>query len=411
MGLVLAPRLKYINCSIGNGNKMSFLKNTLKFFDECYIAYAERFAPYFVYSACCHMFNLANQKREFWFMQGKLAQARLHLYMVAPPGFTKTAMLQRFLVGPNSIVGCTADLGENSIECGFEGSQTEAGFVGTFKAVQGGGHEVVYGAAHEHRNGIMGIDEFSALANMMKVEHSMNLDNAMLLALDSGWCIKRLAPGKIEYMTNVTLQTGSQPGRFNLASGLGRRLNFLKFIPTFEEMQVIKETMRKGKNARPNYSILSQIKSDVEKIQMDLQNVEKITVDKSFYQLMDDLRVPHMEEILYERMAIGFYLAYYNGCDKTLEVHINSELKRDIKRAVEWRRDIKKGAETDQIFQVCKELDGCAISEVKQRLTDFGIEYKKSQYLIEELHKQGRIEIVIEKNSKGRPAQIVIAKY
>jgi len=676
------------------------------------------------------MFNLANQFREFHFIQGKLAQDRLHVYMIAPPGYTKSMLLQRFVQGPNSVLGCTGSLGEiyhgnqvGSVKCGWEGSTTEAGFIGSYKAAQGGGHEQVLGAAHEHKYGVMGIDEFSALSNMMKMEHSMNLDNAMLLALDSGWCIKRLAAGKIEYLTQLTLMTGcfvpetpvvikrnelinvipicdtlvgdkiwdnsewvkvehvipqqfngnikyigsrtsvfastpqhmifdeqgnersvkdinvddylqvshpklersvdsevgtafvqgfycaegwrhqdwkgkpgrsfhltntkiehiekvmcyygeekfcdihwydgtkcydvaiksvyaedflcchsssnvkivpvsilngskkvqnafvrgfllgdgnnfwrkgsfeqatkrgalttgirlmlpywkkcgsipsisinkygtrsictemrpvyytkkpynqvvktlnrpyngtvydlktasrrysvgignlttvhnSQPGRFNLTSGLGRRLFFLYFIPTAEEMDLIKRYMRKGRNKRPNYSRLKDISNDIKKIQEDLMNIKKVTVNNSFYKLMDNLRVPHMEEILYERMAIGHQLAYYNGTDAILDVDMCGTLEEDIIRAVDWRTEIKKGAETSQVFQVCKELNNHCISEVKERLTNFGVEYQKSQILIEQLVRQGRIITpTVKAKGAGKAAQIVIVKY
>jgi len=382
---------------------VAFFSSALQYLKECKIALAERFAPFLIASTGCHILNLENQKREFYFERGRVANLRLHVFFCAPPGWTKTTMLQSFLDGPYSILG-----GCPQIETGLEGSMTEAGFVGTIKVVNGEPVEQ-YGAAYEHRDAIVGIDEFAALTNAMKMEHSVNLDNAMCTGLDSGFMIKRLALGKLQYLTNLTLWTGSQPARFDLTSGLGRRFIFIWFIPTPEEAKMVKETRRKGRNVLPLVTTVHKIRNDVIRMTEDAKMVKRIEFDSSIYRTLDRLNVPHFEEQLYERLALGYTLA--SGIsDKTLTVQMDTKLEKLFKLSSQWRLEIKKGAEVSQVFEIVKQMDMCSLTDVKNRLTDFGLTYSKSSTLLDVLRRQGRIEFVQEtkKRGKGRPTTVVM---
>ena len=381
----------------------NFYSNSLRYLDQCKVAFASRFAPPFICSIGSHVLNIENRKREFFTEHGRIGNLRVHVFFCAPPGHMKTLMLQKFLDGPTSIAGGVEDL-----QTDFEGAMTEAGFTGTIKVVNG---EPVkqYGAAYDHREGLIGIDEFAALTNSMKQEHSINLDSAMLTALDSGFVVKRLALGKIQYITDMTLMTGSQPARFNLTSGLGRRFVFLYFIPTREESAVIKESRRLAKTSFPSATTLYNLKANLHKIIETARTVQKISFDKSIYDKLDRLNVPHYEEMLFERVAVGYTVAIQNGGDSNLQVTMDPELGNIFGKMYQWRLEIKKGAETTEVFQVVREMDLCTISQVKNRLTDFGLEYSKSTELLETLRRQGRITFIKEKVGPhgGRPATVI----
>lgn len=91
--------------------------------------------------------------------------------MLAPPGFSKTFWLEQFLRGIQAI------LKGSSIDIGFEGAMTEAGFVGTTKFVDGE-RRIIRGCAKVFCDAIVGIEEFSALTEMMKAQYSKQLDNS-----------------------------------------------------------------------------------------------------------------------------------------------------------------------------------------------------------------------------------------
>ena len=381
---------------------MTLYSNVLEYFKECKIAFADRFVPYYTISACNHLMNLENQKREFALDGGRVINLRLHVFFVAPPGFMKTLLLSKLLDGPFSVFG------SSGIGTGFEGAMTEAGYVGTIKAVDGQPIPV-YGAAHEHQENILGIDEFSSLTNSMRMEHSVNLDTAMLTSLDSGYLIKRLAMGKLRYVTQLTLWTGSQPSRFDLSSGLGRRLIFLYFIPSREEEDTIRLARRSGKNVNAPMERLTMIRKDVEDVKTKIRGVKKIIYDRSIYEMIDKLRIPHYEEELFERMALGYTVAN-KDFGETIVVSVDNELIKIVNQAHMWRNEIKRGSEYSQAMTVLREMTNCPLTEVKQRLTNLGWTWDKSTEVINNLQRQKLIEIITEKASErgGRPKQIVI---
>lgn len=381
----------------------TFYHNSLEYLRQCKVAFAERFAPPFISAIGAHLLNLENRKREFYLEHGRLSNLRTHVFFCAPPGYMKTLMLQKFLDGPTSIAG-TCD----QVKVGFEGSMTEAGFTGTIKVVNGEPVKV-HGAAWDHRESILGIDEFAALTNSMKQEHSINLDSAMLTALDSGYCIKRLAMGKIQYITDMTLLTGSQPARFNLTSGLGRRFIFLYFIPTREESYEIKMSRRLAKKSFPSSTVLYNIRKNLQKSVEIVPQIKKLIFDDKIYKKLDKMKIPHFEEMLFERIAAGHTIAMQNGGDSKLHIEVDYELGQLFNKAQRWRIEIKKGAETEEVFSVVREMDMCTITQIKNRLTDFGLQYEQATALLDKLKRMGRIMYIMEKAAPkgGRPATVV----
>ena len=381
---------------------MTLYKNVLDYFDDCKIAFADRFVPYYTISACNHLANLENQHREFALDGGRVINLRLHVFFVAPPGFSKSLLLNKMLDGPFSVFGST------EIPTATEGAMTEAGYVGTIKGIDGQ-PVPIYGAAHEHQESILGIDEFASLSNSMKMEHSINLDTAMLTSLDSGYLIKRLAMGKLRYVTQLTLWSGSQPSRFDLSSGLGRRLMFLYFIPTREEEDIIRHARREGKNVNAPMGRLSDIRDDVKEIRTRLAGVKKIIYKESIYDMIDKLQIPHYEEELFERLSLGYTIANIKFKD-TIVVSMDGELRRLINQAHEWRNQIKRGSEYSQAMVVLREMTNCPLTEVKNRLTNLGWTWQKSTEVINTLVRQKLIEIITEKPGPkgGAPRQIVI---
>lgn len=373
-----------------------------EYFEQSNIALAPRFSPFFTISVCSHMVNLANQKMEFAISQNKVANLRVHLFMCAPPGHMKTVLLRSYLDGPSSICG----LGNLDVQ--FEGAMTEAGFTGTIKYIDGEPH-TVKGAAFEHREGIVGIDEFAVLSNAMKQEHSVNLDNAMLTALDSGFLIKRLALGKIQYITQMTLMTGSQPSRFSLTSGLGRRFVFVYFVPSSEDSRRIKIARRQGRNSVVREHTKQEISDTLRTIVESSMEIDDVRIDKSVYDILDVLKVPHYEEELYERLAIGYQVAKMGVCEDVIVAKMDSRLRNIFRLEHEWRSKIQEGADVAQVWTVVQEMDGCGLSEVKHRLTNIGLTWNDSGEKLNTLRRQGRIDIVrAEQEGKGRPKQIVV---
>lgn len=383
--------------------KMNLYDSVLNYFRESKVALAHYFVPFFICSACNHVINLENQRREFFFEQGRVANLRIHIFFCSPPGYMKTLLLQKMLLGGLSVFGNSA------VKTNFEGAMTEAAFTGTVRMGQNGQVATEFGAAHEHRESILGIDEFAILTNAMKMEHSINLDNVMLTALDSGYLVKRLALGKIQYLTQLTLWTGSQPARFDLTSGLGRRFLFMYFIPVKNERFEIKMARRHGKNIYPSSQTMGQMKRAISTVVDKCKGIQKIEFDEKIYTAIDKLNIPHFEEILYERLALGFCLATREKFDATFKVKMYPQLYIMFNRANEWRKDIKKGTEYSQIIKIIKDMGMCPLTDIKVELGNFGFTYKSATAALNSLHKLGLISYVKPDSvGSGRPTTLVV---
>ncbi len=171
----------------------------------------------------------------------------------------------------------------------------------------------------------------------------------------------------------------------------------------------IKLARRQGKNVNAPMGRLSDIREDVEEVKTRIAGIKKIIYDKSIYDMIDKLKIPHYEEELFERMALGYTLSNKKFGDNVV-VTTDKELRRIVLQAHEWRIQIKRGSEYSQAIAVLREMTNCPLTEVKQRLSNLGWTWQKSTEVINTLHRQKLIEIITEKSSEkgGRPRQIVI---
>ena len=361
------------------------MKSILEFLESRKICFTNEFIPFYIVSACCHLVNLANKKNQFYFEGGAIPDLRLHMFFISPPGFSKTFVLKMLLGGPTSALGGT------ELKTTYSGNITEAGFTGTIRATDEEGKPfITYGAAHDYADFIVGIEEFSALTTAMKQEHSTNLDNALLTALDSGHLVKRLAAGEIRYDTDITLFAASQPTRFDLSSGLGRRFFFVNFIPSLEEKEKLKQCRRRSKGVRGDMRMLKQIGQDVTSVMKRIDGLKSVKFTDGFMKAVDELKVPHYIEPLFERVGVGYAVAT-TDFNSILKVDITPELKKYMEIAKQWRDEISRGAEEQQIIKV---LEGGKMEELelKDSLLDFGLQYGKSEELIARLVKQRRVK-------------------
>jgi len=356
------------------------------------IGFIDMVLPFYVASACCHILNLENKKREFYYEHGQPADLRLHVFLAAPPGYMKTFVMKRFLDRRNSIFG------QSAIKTAFIGALTEAGYVGTIQNVDGDPIQSP-GAAYDFMDHVLGIDEFSCLTNMMQSDHSKNLDNALLTSLDSGYLVKRLAAGEIRYETHLTLHAGSQPARFNLSSGLGRRFIFIFFVPSLQQQKEMKAFRRQGKGAEGSPALSKKVFDNTEKLVEGVSGIREISYHDSIYNGLDEIDIPHYEEPLFEKIALGLNLAtrpitkdFVVKCDKNiLNIWENEKI---------WRNKIKSGAQEAQVMQFIIETPGIEESNLKTKLLDFGMSYAETSLSIDMLFRQRRVGVITDNTDK-----------
>jgi len=347
----------------------------LKELRERKCAHVDRYPPFYIASIGAHIFNLRNQKAPLWLEAGRIADSRLHIMFVSPPGFSKSFWLEQFMRGAQSL------LDGSTIDYVMEGAMTEAGFIGTTRSNKGTIIETP-GLAEEHSNAIIGIEEFSALSHLMQTQYSSLLDTALLNALDSGWCYKRLAAGSIKYKTNLTLWCGTQPARFDLSSGLGRRFLFLQLIPTQRDFDLIRSRRREAKGIQYNVHRMDLIKLGLRAKIRAVGDLETLEWSPRIYQLFDRLKIVHYEEALFEKLILG-YNVMSKTFDRKLRVDLDETLESMVRQEIYWRDQIRKGSEYAEVLVILRDAGGSLpLKTLRDRLVYFGLDMRQSTELV-----------------------------
>lgn len=350
----------------------------------------DKFPPFFICSIGAHYFNMLNQQGKIYTEAGMTVNTRLHIIMVAPQGQSKSFWLKQFLEHDNSIVKGTM------IQTDFELRMTEAGYIGTIRF--GDNNQIVeaQGLCREETNSIVGIEEFSDLMKSMMVQdYNIGLENELLTTLDSGMAIKRLAAGKLEYRTNLTLWTATQPARYNLTSGLGRRFLFIFNIPTEESMGILKAKRRGAGDVIVSDVDMLALKKRINQTFNELTiKVKKIRFSPSFYDFMDKLNVMPFEEPLYERLALGYTVMKSESFTEEILVNPDTTLKKLMKMQWGWRRKIKQGTEESMVWSLIESSNGMKEDRCLDILLDFGMTPKDAKESIRLLKKRKLIKIV-----------------
>lgn len=358
-------------------------------FESRNAAHYNKFPPYYITSIGCHFFNMINQQKHILTEAGLTVNTRLHIIMVAPQGFEKSFWLKQFLENENSIVKGT------NIRTDFELRMSEAGYLGTIKF---GDHNQIIeteGLCQEESNSIVGIEEFNDLMKSMgSQDYNIGLENELLTTLDSGMAVKRLAAGKLEYRTNMTLWTATQPARYNLTSGLARRFLFIFNIPTEEDMDVLREKRRAAAGVNPDPSHLFEIKKLMNSRFDDITTIiQKVSFDKGFYDYLDRLHIIHYEEPLYERLALGYTLMSRDSIDREMIIGLDHNVRRMIKEEWGWRKRIKQGTEASMVWTLIENSENMTAERCLEILMDFGMDLDDANKSIRKLEKRDLIEI------------------
>lgn len=296
----------------------------------------------------------------------------------APPGGEKTFWMEQFLRGEQAL------LLDSSIDIGFAGTITEAGFVGTIKFMESEA-KTTPGLCMRKSDAIVGCEEFAAISESLKPEYSRGLDPALLGALDSGWVYKDLAAGSIDYQTRLTLWAATQPARFDLRGGMGRRFIFVYFIPTMSDWREITMAMRRSKNVRYNPLQTDRIRKEIKHLKEKLSTLETIDWHPDVYKFYDEMKFLPYEEQLYDRMLMGYNIMC-GKFDKQLFLQLDPVIEKLMRKEAYYRDTISRGSEFAEVLLILREHDGkLPLFQLKDELLAFGKDWSQSAKLLDDL--------------------------
>lgn len=327
--------------------------------------------PYFICSIGCHMFNIMNRKKGVYMEGGLEADTRLHVLNITIPGFGKSYSLKQFLDKKSGLLKGT------KIDHTFKASMSTAGLVGTIRSDKDGTPRITEGVAQRESNSIIGIHEFSEITNAMQQNFNAGLDTAFLTLLDDGSVSKDLGGGSLSYESRLTLWPAVQPARYELSGGMGRRFIYLVFIPSKKDIDDFRDNRRRGKMMKLDEELLSKVKKGIDDKFVEIKDcIEGVIFEDNFYKWLDGKRIIPYEEILYERMALGYTIMKTEKLTPIVRVGIDDELKRIMEMQIGFRRSVKRGIDKMQIWEFvkgCKEIEH---EELVEYLLEFSLDEK-----------------------------------
>jgi len=309
----------------------------------------ETYAPYYVCSYAMHAFNIMNQGRKVYWESKKLPNLRLHIVFVAPPGGMKSYFLSQMGGDDYSIfnnVNYTMNMKSN---------MNEATFVGSYVQQQNRYVERV-GEARRHSHDFILIDEFKALMDALKSNFNSQFGTQLLNGLDHGNLAKDVVGGPtISYKTYFTLWGGIQPAKFDLTSGLGRRLCFLLNIPTKDQKKRLGEAIWESRNKRPDTDHVQTLSETINNWSSTFDQVNRIDYDHSVFELYSELDIEPYMYTCYDRLILGYHLAKgHIESNMCLDIE-DKDLYNLIMQEYKWRMDIDRGPDLIQVANLIKE--------------------------------------------------------
>lgn len=290
---------------------------------------------------------LRHDRKPIYTPMSHVADTRLHILMRGAKGSGKSALIQMFLSpntgllwGPENAdigMGFRTDIGPNSI--------TEAGMFGS---VNEEGQVMGRPLAREMCGGFLGFEEFSSLTDAGKKDHSADMTNQLLTSTDNGRVKKVMKAGWVEYLTRFTLWAGTQPGRFELESGMDRR-----FFVIDIEMTPAKEDAYKRAQAK-QASMTVAARAEIAALTLSIREFfteraldfimhppTHVTFDPEFDDWLFQPAVRSHEADLFRRLALGYTVMspeYIGG--RELRVRMTDQLRGILDVCLRMRRNV-----------------------------------------------------------------------
>jgi len=262
--------------------------------------------------------------------------------------------------------------GGSKIQIGYKQSMSEAGLIGTIRVFEDVPYETD-GVAKTYKNGVLMVDEFSAITNAFKVSYNNQMDSQLLALLDHGRINKDLAGGSIEYQSNLTLWGGVQPARYDFTSGMGRRMCFMLFLPTSVDNDILMEIMNLTRNIKINPAEIAAIWNRIDRWYDGLSVIKSIEFDSSVLKLYKKLRLNSFESPLFDKLLLGYHLSMYPPDEHILIGATDKMLLDLVEREKRWRDDIVRGIpfiQIKRIIHMCGVQQNGTYSMSKRQLAD-----------------------------------------
>jgi len=304
-------------------------------------------------STSCHVMNMSNLDKKRFFHAGSLENFRIHVIVVAPSGFGKTIPFKFFL----SNRGLLSKTGINTSVRGTFSRESWMGTVYSNKSDKKGTEfKTTKGIFNRYKQGIVGADEFMRLVTLCAGEGIDHDEVYLMTALDGDTATKDLSYGSVEEKDiGTTIWGGMRIAPINTASGFARRWMFQVFFPTPQIARDFKSAGRSKKIRTPISDITKeQIFGEIKEMRNIIDDTTQIDYTSLEKVLNGTMAIPHFEESIYKRIALGYALANGTFPDIIMDDRLTNLIVDE-----HWSRDIIRAhPEKEMMYQIIKEESG-----------------------------------------------------
>ncbi|MFA5132785.1 MAG: hypothetical protein WC444_05690 [Candidatus Paceibacterota bacterium] len=303
--------------------------------------------PFLTERACAsiasHVINLANLDTDRHYHAGRRENYRLHEGIMAPSGFTKSQTIN-FYLGPNGILSSNTTF-PVSVRSTFS-AECWLGTISNKKTGKDGELITTKGVFSRFKRGMVGADEFMRLKLLAENAISTNEEVYLLSALDGDTATKDLCSGEItETMIGTTIWPGLRLTNMDTASGLLRRFVIQIIFPTPTIAIQLKKAGRDPRMKRPiSECVKNEVAAEVAELYELAKLIDKIDVSEVEKLIDTTMAVPHFEESLYKRIAVGYAAANGTFPDIIVDDTLKALLRDECKNRMILRDDPEKEA-------------------------------------------------------------------
>ena len=304
-----------------------------------------------------HIINLCNMDNRIHNdSAGVPKNFRIHFIFVSFSGFSKSTLLRTMLRDPYGILYNENQFMPVDIYSHF----TTASWFGTMDKSKGKDGEAQVdtykGVFEQYKRGIIGADDFQAIADIFNGTGSGQDEEALLTALDTDEAIKTMAIGKLRIKgVGMTAWFGMRPIQLDLRSGFGRRFSMQNFFPSRRDAKILKDISRQPpqlnmefEGSAPEHPMLEPLRTTYDRI----KEVGSVRLEYGpINEWLMEFDIPHFEENIYRNLALGFCVA--KGEYPTIS--ICSELNRLLLNEIEAREVLRSDPYRMMFYHILKD--------------------------------------------------------
>ncbi len=382
---------------------------TLDYFERLGIYHVRDIIPYYLCSIGCHVANLANKKhdrpghRVFYTRAGTVPDLRLHLYLVGPPGFSKSFFANLFFAGgmkpdpkDRTTTGIATtfpnyELGNITSVAPIVGSLVNAGLndEGELQFVERKGF------AKEFPEHMFWAEEFGSIRDQMRSQMGIGLLDVFLKLLDEGKAERNMLGGRIEVVSYSTYLLGTQTERVDLPSGMARRGMFVDLTPTGEDIRKYNEAWENTENVKPEWDTINALRVQYKRLfdNFHVKGTLQFTDRYIKYRRgLGNKGIIHTDKEILNRLAIGYsVMTNYDHNNGELVVDLTPELKSLIENAILMKFDVLGQEGYQQIVELVREAgdEGRELYSLMRQLVSLHMSYKNARKRLKELVTMG----------------------